>query len=236
MKSTLDYNTVNWNEHFYLSDTSPSGLRRVHNIYGGNGCIITTAHKDAVVGSKKFTRAGKPHSWRLTFNGSYYCVHRVIYVMKYGKIDPYLVIDHLDGNGFNNKIDNLCLKTIKQNAQNQAVRAGNRTGFAGVAYVKPMIQNSRQESWVSTWVGSDGRSFVKHFHVKEHGYEEAKQLAIDYRVLQISLLNKNGESYTLRHQGITQEDSSPSWREDTSYRIKPDETKDVLKDEISDIL
>ena len=30
--------------------------------------------------------------------------------------------------------------------------------------------------------------------------------------------------------------TSPSWREDTQYRINPDETKDVLKSETSVIL
>lgn len=42
--------------------------------------------------------------------------------------------------------------------------------------------------------------------------------------------------YLSKRRGYWVCTSSPSWREDTQYRVKPDETKDALKDEISDVL
>jgi len=42
--------------------------------------------------------------------------------------------------------------------------------------------------------------------------------------------------YLSKRRGYWVCTSSPSWREDTQYRVNPDETKDVLKDETSVIL
>ena len=57
---------------------------------------------------------GKPHSM---------LAHRVIWLMYYGEMPPEgLVIDHIDGNPDNNRIENLRAVTHKENSKNRGRR------------------------------------------------------------------------------------------------------------------
>ena len=94
MKEKTNYN-VDWLEYFVVDESSPSGLCRIKNRVGKDVAKYN-------VGCQQFTRKVKPHAWRLWFQGKKYLVHRIIWVMTYGSINPELVIDHLDGNPFNN--------------------------------------------------------------------------------------------------------------------------------------
>lgn len=62
--------------------------------------------------------------------GKNYYIHRLIYLMHFKHIPEFL--DHIDGNGYNNKIENLRPATRRQNAKNQGVAKNNKTGFKGV--------------------------------------------------------------------------------------------------------
>ena len=106
-----NYN-LNWSEYFQLDDTSPSGLVRIKTKYGND-------MKATPIGSKTYSDSGEPTAWKIKHKTQVYCIHRIIWVMIYGSIDPKLFIDHLDGNPLNNSIDNLSLKTVKGNSQNQ---------------------------------------------------------------------------------------------------------------------
>lgn len=57
---------------------------------------------------------------RLHVDGKHYSAHRVIYKMIHGLIPNNKHIDHIDGDGLNNRIDNL---RLVNNAQNQANRS-----------------------------------------------------------------------------------------------------------------
>ena len=51
----------------------------------------------------------------------------------YGKLpEENFVIDHIDGDGMNNKISNLRKCTKKQNSYNRKLNKNNKTGFKGV--------------------------------------------------------------------------------------------------------
>lgn len=83
--------------------------------------------------------------------------HRVVYVMEKGKIDKYLSIDHIDGDGRNNSIENLRLVEDKQNKRNMSIFSNNTSGVAGVCWDK------RRDKWIaSIWSG------YKNFNLGRH--------------------------------------------------------------------
>lgn len=63
-------------------------------------------------------------------------VHRVVWEMHNGKIKEGLQIDHIDGNGENNRIENLRLVTRQDNSKNRKLNANNVLGVAGVYVVR----------------------------------------------------------------------------------------------------
>jgi hypothetical protein len=85
-------------------------------------------------GKKSGTQCG----WN---NGRYYvclldkkrfCIHRIAWAIFYKKF-PDNLIDHIDGNGFNNKISNLREADKSKNGINRGMEKGNKTGFKGVS-------------------------------------------------------------------------------------------------------
>ena len=58
-------------------------------------------------------------------------VHRVIWKLVYGK-EPYL-LDHKDGNGFNNKLENLREASVADNSKNLFLHDSNKSGVSGVS-------------------------------------------------------------------------------------------------------
>lgn len=61
-------------------------------------------------------------------------MHRVILERALGrKLDPSEFVDHVDGDGLNNRRSNLRLATPSQNTANSKVRSDNRAGMKGVS-------------------------------------------------------------------------------------------------------
>ena len=63
-------------------------------------------------------------------------VHRIAWVMSNGPIDKGMVIDHIDGDPWNNRLSNLRLVTSHENAVNKGKQANNTSGHPGVYYAK----------------------------------------------------------------------------------------------------
>lgn len=63
-----------------------------------------------------------------------YKAHRVIWAMKYGYLPT--TIDHIDGNGLNNRLDNLRDTTQAVNCKNRSHQVNSSTGYSGITYVK----------------------------------------------------------------------------------------------------
>lgn len=182
-----DYN-IKWDEYFRLDENSLSGILRINSKY--KKCINRTT-----VGTKHFRKNGKAHCWILKHNNQVYYIHRIIWVLKYGSISPDLVIDHIDGNPFNNSIENLSLKTQKDNTRNRRMRSDNKTGITGVKF--EIIKD--RAYYQANWKELDGTQSIKYFSVDTLGDIKAKELAIEYRNQQIERLIKEGADYTKQH-------------------------------------
>ena len=69
-----------------------------------------------------------------TVEGSKQLVHRIIWTLHYGAIPEGMLIDHIDHNGFNNRIENLRLATKKTNGRNAGRSKANTSGHTGVVW------------------------------------------------------------------------------------------------------
>ena len=170
-------------EWFYYDETSPSGIRWKKTVYAGKNHNIVRANVGDVAGSKN------NNGWTVVIKRKFIKVHHVILYL-HGELEINLV-DHKDGNPFNNKLDNLRCVSIKLNARNCKKSSLNTSGTAGV-------QKSKNGYWKSTWYFQRELN-VKYFSIKKLGSELAELCAVEHRDKMIRLLNILGYGYTDRH-------------------------------------
>lgn len=103
-----------------------------------------------------------------------YLVHRLIYAMFYGQFPN--VLDHIDGNPLNNKIENLRPATMLQNSYNQKRYKNNKTGVKGVNFNKQCgkysarCQVNKKQNWLGFFPSLElAEQAVKAFRAKHHG-------------------------------------------------------------------
>jgi hypothetical protein len=103
------------------------------------------------IAGHKWTHAGIRTAYVLVgINGRQYRAHRVAWAITHGKW-PADQIDHIDGNGLNNSINNLREVSASDNNKNQPRRVDNKSGITGVVY------DARRESpWIAS-VRVDGK-------------------------------------------------------------------------------
>lgn len=188
MKEKLEYNQ-DWSKFFQVKQDCSSGLVRIKDKFGRDV-------KSYLAGKKCFGKNGSPLAWRVNFKSKAYQVHRIIWVLVHGCIDPDLVIDHLDGNPFNNHLENLSLKSIADNTKNKRQAKNNTTGTTGVTLREPRLG---YRYYTAQWSELDGTRNCKSFSVDYLGEEEAEEQAIAHRKKQIQRLISEGGDYTERH-------------------------------------
>jgi hypothetical protein len=89
-----------------------------------------------LVGSKR-----KDGYWETQYKGKRYLVHRLIFLYHHGYLPS--LIDHIDQNPSNNKIENLRESNKRANAFNCGIPSNNKSGVRGVSWCK----NSKK--WVA---------------------------------------------------------------------------------------
>lgn len=106
--------------------------------------------------------------------GTNYLVHRLIYIMFYGKCPE--TLDHADGNRLNNKIENLRPATSSQNGYNKKNYSSNKTGVKGVNFNKQCgkfsarCQVNKKQNWLGLFPSLQlAEEAVKQFRAKHHG-------------------------------------------------------------------
>ncbi|CAB5187249.1 putative NHN endonuclease [uncultured Caudovirales phage] len=91
--------------------------------------------------SKHRNRNGKPCGSpsgngyiKITIGEKQYLAHRIIYLMHHKHLPN--VIDHIDGNTNNNKIENLRESDDSTNQMNSKIRSSNTSGYRNVSWNK----------------------------------------------------------------------------------------------------
>jgi hypothetical protein len=67
-------------------------------------------------GKAKTSKRGRQY-FHLCYQGKCLKVHRIVYRVFNGNLDPALVVDHNDDNSLNNLPNNLILRTVQENTQ-----------------------------------------------------------------------------------------------------------------------
>jgi hypothetical protein len=92
------------------------------------------------------TRAGTPREKghiQIVVNRKMYREHVLVWLMFYGE-KPSLLIDHINGNPSDNRIENLRLATNAQNLANRGKTKSNTSGFKGV------YRHNQTNKWVAS--------------------------------------------------------------------------------------
>jgi len=79
--------------------------------------------------------------WKAGVNKKTVYVHRMIFLLHHGYIPK--IIDHIDGDSTNNKIENLREATQHQNCANALLSKANTSGYKGVTF------NKRRQMWMA---------------------------------------------------------------------------------------
>lgn len=177
-------------DYFYYDETSQTCLR--WKIDRGNH-----VRANSQVGGLTTRNNGKKDYSRVKYLGKKVSVSRIIWEIFNGSIPDGYIIDHLDGDKWNNKISNLELKTQQLNCQNMARRSDNKSGITGIS-VRKQIKGKYEYNYVFARVGPDNKD-TKVFSIDKLGFDLAMKNALNWRLDKIKELNSNGSNYTERH-------------------------------------
>lgn len=177
---------------FVYDESSRTCLRWKVDRLCGNGNRI----KSVVKGQEAGSLDARGEAFTTRFNGKAMKVHNIVVALHNLTVNEGEIVDHLDGDPTNNKIDNLRVVTQVLNSHNRCMQENNTSGQVGVN-----LWTDQRGSlfWMARWQVCAGRRKEKSFSVSKFGSDVAYQLACDYRKAMIEALNKEGHGYTKRH-------------------------------------
>lgn len=105
----------------------------------------------------------------LRINRKQFCAHRCVWIMHHGSIPAGFVIDHINGDGKDNRIENLRLATLSQNGANSKVPRTNTSGVKGVCW------NKREGKWYAQMRALNKRYAVGYFATLEEAESAVKE-------------------------------------------------------------
>ena len=188
-KSTLDYDVDIFNKYVKYDESSKTCLRwacspsnrvRVGSVAGSLDTNLKSGHRTCMIG----------------FNKQRFIISRVVWILNNGTLDPLLVIDHIDGNTWNNHISNLRAVSQADNTRNQKRHTTNTSGTPGVGRY---MNHNKYPYYMSSYCDENGKLKQKTFICSRYGEEGARTLAIEWRANGLKALEAEGIFYSDRH-------------------------------------
>jgi len=128
---------MNWHNYFIYSSRGIIWKERnrseFKNKAGYMGANTLSGH---LSGSLVTSKNSKTKYLQTEIHGKAYKNHRIVWEMFFGEIKNGLLIDHIDGNGLNNTIENLRLVDSVTSMHNLPIQKSNKTGYVGVCWHK----------------------------------------------------------------------------------------------------
>lgn len=119
------------------------------------------------------TRRGKLYS-QISINKKLIYSHRIAWVITYGDIDITMQIDHIDGNGSNNRLSNLRLVDASTNNENKSIPSNNTSGCVGVSFL------TRERKWRARINKNGVEHTIGLFNDKSDAIKARKQVEKDF--------------------------------------------------------
>lgn len=134
-----------------------------HGVASGNGAMRVKPGQEAGTNT---TDGYRQIRWR----GRIYRTHRLAWLYVYGEW-PDGEIDHVNGNGRDNRLSNLRIASRSQNVANTRCRKTNKAGRKGVTW------SPHAGRW-SAWIGAGGKTkHLGYFETRDQAHEAYKDAA-----------------------------------------------------------
>ena len=172
-KENYDYALLS--KYFRVDETSPSGVSWIESPKGR----FINSH----AGYKAKPPKGRITYWRVRLGNKGLFAHRIICTLLYGNIPEDRVVDHIDGNGLNNSVDNLRVVPVAINSRNVRLPKdkAEKTEVFGVSKVYQKQKGKIYEYFRANYKGQNGVC-QKQFSIEKLGEEMAFFLALCWRV------------------------------------------------------
>ncbi len=136
------------NKQISLPSISDPGRGRLVRLAGGGCTIVDEADYELVRGHAWHTH--RPHVHGTVYARTKTGENKTLYLHRLLMGPSIRRVDHRDGNGLNNRRDNLRAATDSQNNANVGRRRNNTSGFTGVSWAK------RERLW-NAYINVDGK-------------------------------------------------------------------------------
>lgn len=196
VRGILEIDKELFSQYFYYDVDSPTGLSfRAQKARQGKRERVEGEFAGTLMYMKR-NNTEIPHMIRVNYNGKLYAIHRIIWTLEVEDIPEGYIIDHIDGNPFNNRLTNLRCITVAENTRNAKLRVDNSTGYNGVS----KISNGNGREYIyASYYDENKRIVGKCWSLFDYTEVHAIMLAAIWRANEIKQLAEKGIVYTGRH-------------------------------------
>lgn len=162
---------INWNDIFAYDDGFLRWKPRDKSCFKNERLYNSWSNRFSgeIAGSLDKAKRGLQDYMRVRYKGKAYAVHRVVWEMFHGEMPDGFLIDHIDGDGLNNRIGNLRIVNPQESQRNRPIQINNTSGTPGVTY------NKKYKTWQVTLC----KSYLGSYKNLEDAVNARKQAELD---------------------------------------------------------